>query len=220
LRPDQRAHRAIERGIEQYRRGDFAGAAAQFARADSADAHYDRGNALAKAGKLEDAVAAYDEALKRRPGMADAAANRNAVLAALKRRQGGKGERSGNKGNASKQSQQSRNCAPGDANCQSRDDARRQPRNGAGQQTKAASPKPGDPGRQAQADAAQRERMQRAIKEAQARRAKSEKPLTPRQRERRLSDEAALMRVPDEPGNLLREKFRLEYERRQSGGSR
>ena len=220
LRPDQRAHRAIDRGIERYRRGDFAGAAAQFAKADTADAHYDRGNALAKAGQLEDAVAAYDEALKRSPGMADATANRNAVLAAIKRRDGRKGDQSGNRGDASKPSQQSRNCTPGDANCRTQQDARRQPRNGGAESSQASPPKPADPGRQAQADAAQRERMQRAIREAQARRAKGAKPMTPQQRERQLSDEAALSRVPDEPGNLLREKFRLEYERRQSGGAR
>jgi Ca-activated chloride channel family protein len=222
LRADQRAHRAVDRGIERYRRGDYAGAAAQFALSGSADAHYDRGNALAKAGKLEDAVSAYDAALARRPGMPDAVANRNAVLAAIRRRQGGKGDQSGNRGEASKQSQQSRNCAPGDANCQNRQDTPRRPQTGnASQPSKAASPpKPADAGKQAQADAAQRERMQRAIREAQAKAPVAARAMTPQQRERRMSDEAALMRVPDEPGNLLREKFRLEHERRQMGGGR
>ena len=42
---------------------------------------------------------------------------------------------------------------------------------------------------------------------------------TPQQRERRLANEAWLRRVPDDPGSLLREKFRLEHERRQLGGS-
>ncbi|WP_133479637.1 VWA domain-containing protein [Cognatilysobacter segetis] len=221
LRPDQRAHRAVDRGIEQYRRGDYAGAAATFARADTADAHYDRGNALAKAGKLEDAVSAYDEALKRAPGMPDAVANRRAVLAALKRREGGRDGQQGNKGDASKSSQQSRNCAPGDANCQTKPQTPRQPQTGkASQPSQAQPPKPADASKQAQADAAQRARMQKAIRDAQAKAAKSATArMTPAQRERRLSDDAALMRVPDEPGNLLREKFRLEYERRQMGGS-
>jgi Ca-activated chloride channel family protein len=222
LRPDQRAHRAVDRGIERYRRGDYAGAAAQFAQSDSADAHYDRGNALAKAGKLEDAVSAYDAALARHPGMPDAVANRNAVLAAIKRRQGGKGDQSGNRGDASKQSQQSRNCEPGDANCQNRQDTPRKPNTGnATSPAKAPSPpKPADAAKQAQADAAQRERMQRAIREAQAKASAATRAMTPQQRERSMSDEAALMRVPDEPGNLLREKFRLEHERRQAGGGR
>ena len=42
---------------------------------------------------------------------------------------------------------------------------------------------------------------------------------TPQQRERRLANEAWLRRVPDDPGSLLREKFRLEHERRQLRGS-
>jgi len=42
---------------------------------------------------------------------------------------------------------------------------------------------------------------------------------TAAERERRLANEAWLSRVPDEPGGLLRAKFRLEYERRQQGGN-
>jgi Ca-activated chloride channel family protein len=38
---------------------------------------------------------------------------------------------------------------------------------------------------------------------------------TAEQRERRIANQAQLQRVPDDPGALLRAKFRLEYERRQ-----
>jgi Ca-activated chloride channel homolog len=41
---------------------------------------------------------------------------------------------------------------------------------------------------------------------------------SPAERERRLATEAWLQRVPDDPGGLLRAKFRLEYERRQQEG--
>src|SRR5690606_24627844 len=50
-----------------------------------ADAAYNRGNALAKAGRYEEAIAAYDEALGRQPGMDDAIANRALVEAAMRR---------------------------------------------------------------------------------------------------------------------------------------
>jgi Ca-activated chloride channel family protein len=46
------------------------------------------------------------------------------------------------------------------------------------------------------------------------------RPQTAEQRERQLSNDAALRRIADEPGTLLREKFRLEHERRQRGGGR
>ena len=38
------------------------------------------------------------------------------------------------------------------------------------------------------------------------------------ERERRQALETWLRRVPDEPGGLLKSKFRLEYERRQREG--
>ncbi|WP_039913440.1 vWA domain-containing protein [Cellvibrio mixtus] len=63
----------------QYRAGDYEGAAQNFARFDTADAHYNRGNALAKAKKLPEALKAYDEALKKQPDMADAKKNRQLV---------------------------------------------------------------------------------------------------------------------------------------------
>ncbi|MGN6520532.1 MAG: VWA domain-containing protein [Dokdonella sp.] len=74
------------RGGAAYRSGDFAAAESAYAQAAGADAAYNRGNALAKLGRYEEAIAAYDEALKREPGMADAEANRKAVEDFMHRR--------------------------------------------------------------------------------------------------------------------------------------
>ena len=74
--------------------------------------------------------------------------------------------------------------------------------------------------------------MQQALREQQAKQdaqGKDGKPQqapgergkpaeTDEQRERRLANEAWLQRVPDDPGALLRARFRLEAERRQGGG--
>ncbi|RYZ82372.1 MAG: VWA domain-containing protein, partial [Moraxellaceae bacterium] len=49
----------------EYRTGNYSAAAEHYAKSDTAEAHYNRGNALAKAGKLEDAIKAYDAALSR-----------------------------------------------------------------------------------------------------------------------------------------------------------
>src|SRR5581483_4192707 len=73
------------RASAAYRAGDFASAARDFASADTADAQYDLGNALAKQGRYEEAIAAYDAALKRAPDLADARANKQAVEDWLKR---------------------------------------------------------------------------------------------------------------------------------------
>jgi Ca-activated chloride channel family protein len=76
------AHDPDLRATAAYRAGDFEAATSDFARNDenaSADADYNRGNALAKQGKYPEAIAAYDEALARAPQMEDASANKKAV---------------------------------------------------------------------------------------------------------------------------------------------
>lgn len=74
------------RGSAHYRAGDYQAAAQAFAQADTADAHYNRGNALARSGDLDAAIAAYDLALKSNPEMSDARANK-ALLESLKQQQ-------------------------------------------------------------------------------------------------------------------------------------
>jgi Ca-activated chloride channel family protein len=69
-----------------YRARRFDEAAAHFAVHDTADAHYNRGNALARDGDFESAIAAYDAALARSPAMQDALFNRSLVREALARR--------------------------------------------------------------------------------------------------------------------------------------
>ncbi|TXH66218.1 MAG: hypothetical protein E6Q88_12355 [Lysobacteraceae bacterium] len=68
--------------------------------------------------------------------------------------------------------------------------------------------------------------MRRALEEGstpktgQERKAGDTRQETPAQRAQRLANEASLQRVPDNPGGLLREKFKLEQERRRRGGDR
>lgn len=75
------------RGSASYRTGDFESAAEDYAKVGNADGAYNEGNALAKLGKYEDAIAAYDRALETAPGMDDAKANKAAVEEFLKRQQ-------------------------------------------------------------------------------------------------------------------------------------
>ncbi|GMV29665.1 MAG: hypothetical protein AMXMBFR59_17900 [Rhodanobacteraceae bacterium] len=94
-RPDQQAWQSLQggdaasaatlardpdlRGAARFRAGDPAGAAADWASGASADAAYNFGNALAQQGQYEQAIAAWDEALRRDPEHADAQANKAAV---------------------------------------------------------------------------------------------------------------------------------------------
>jgi Ca-activated chloride channel family protein len=206
-RSDQQAHRRLEQGAQAYRKGDYAAAAKAWRGVPGADAAYNRGNALARQGQYQDAIAAYDEALRERPGMADALANRKAVQAAIKRkppdqgRQPGAGDPGDGKGTP--------NAQPGDE---------------AARQQDAGAAKP-DAARQA-ADAAQRAAAREAARHArpgdqglpQDARMRQDTRETPAQHERRLANQARLQRVPDDPGGLLRARLQLEYERRQAEG--
>lgn len=98
--PDQQGRRHFERGefIEAaglfqdplwqgtalYRAGEFEKAARAFARRDTAEAHYNQGNAWLMNGKYEAAIASYDRALAKRPGWQQAADNRDLAAARLK----------------------------------------------------------------------------------------------------------------------------------------
>ena len=234
-RDDQREHARIAQGADAYRKGEYAAAEQAFSGIDGADAYYNRANALAKQGKYDDAIAAYDQALQREPGMEDAIENRKIVDAARKRKPpSGQGDQQ----NESPQNSQSQS-----------QDGQGEPKQGPGksQPPKQGQPQPSPPkpspatqtpaSRTAQqkaeeaetqqaADAAQRERMRQAMAQAdktsaQKNNADAQNAMpaeTAEQRERRQAVEAWLRRVPDEPGGLLKTKFRLEYERRQKEG--
>ena len=71
------------RAVELYRAGRYQDAATLFGNGDGADDHYNRGNALALAGHLRSAVAAYREALARDDEHADAHYNLAVVRSLL-----------------------------------------------------------------------------------------------------------------------------------------
>ena len=63
------------RASAHYRAGEFAQAAENFSADTSATGQFNRGNALAKAGQLEDAQQAYQQALQQQPDFSDASSN-------------------------------------------------------------------------------------------------------------------------------------------------
>jgi Ca-activated chloride channel family protein len=81
------AEQPAQRGTASYRLGDFEEAVQDFAAVDGADAQYNRGNALAKSGRLEDAIAAYDQALAEEPEMEDASYNKALIEKLLKQQE-------------------------------------------------------------------------------------------------------------------------------------
>lgn len=69
------------RGAAYFRAGDFENAAAVFGRIPTAEASYNRGNALVMLGRYEEAIKSYEQALKLRPGWVEAEQNRDIAQA-------------------------------------------------------------------------------------------------------------------------------------------
>lgn len=94
-RPDQQGAAALSAGkpaeaaklfaqpdwkaAADYQSGDYAASAASYAKLAGTENQYNLGNALARSGKLEDAVGAYDRVLAQEPRHADAKFNRDLV---------------------------------------------------------------------------------------------------------------------------------------------
>lgn len=103
LRPDQRGAQAFAekryeesaadfehpgwRAAARYRAGDYEAAAESLKGLSDATSLYNRGNALAKSGQLEQALKAYDQALAERPDDEDAHFNRDLVERLLQQQQ-------------------------------------------------------------------------------------------------------------------------------------
>ncbi len=224
-RPDQQAARALAqkdyerasriaedpllRGIAEYRRGNYQQALENFSQANGATADYDRGNALAKLGRYEEAIAAYDSALKSAPDMEDAQVNKAAVEALLRQQEqrqekNASQDRDGKK-NDGKQSEPSPQNEDSQMNGQSgqaeqspqgKPSGRDKPsqQNQQGEQTEAAAKK-NDADKHAFADAA------KALeeKEAEKNTAKEQKPADQAKTEKQLEKQTGQQAANDEP---------------------
>ena len=238
-RPDQRALRALEaeqaeraaelfenpewRSAAQYRAGQFEQSAASLSNVESATGHYNRGNALAKAGQLPAAIAAYDRALELDPANEDARYNRDLVAEQLRQNpeqhlqqpqepsdgeQGQQGDsdqaqsQSGEQqdGSESGDQQQSEQGDQGESGeSQANDGSQEQP-----EEPSDAEAQPDDGGEQ-NANAGEE-----GAEEA------TEGAAGPEDVEQWASEQAAeqwLRRVPQDPGGLLRRKFLYQYQR-------
>ncbi|MDH0649995.1 tetratricopeptide repeat protein, partial [Pseudomonas sp. GD03867] len=214
LRRDQQGQRLLERqrpaeaarhfqdpqwrGMALYQAGDFAGAAAAFAQGNDAAAHYNRGNALARAGELEAALDAYEQALERQPDLKPALDNQVLVQQLLQQREAKAEEQPANAdaqdtpgndtdGNSSSSSSQAQGTPGSDEQAQSQ------------QAGDNASTTQVSPGNAAGDDDSITQPPQRPVS-------------TSLDAEQRQALEQWLREIPDNPAELLRRKFWYEQQ--------
>ncbi|MBC3957921.1 VWA domain-containing protein [Pseudomonas triticifolii] len=215
LRPDQQGQRLLEqrrpaeaaqrfenpqwKGVAFYEAGDYASAAQRFAEGNTAADHYNRGNALARSGELEAALDAYEQALERQPDFPAAVNNRALVQSLLDQantRQPAKNEQqNAEQDEAGQQASQdqTRNTSPSEQNNAQPDD-----------NNSSDSPPP-DSTSGVETSGASNDDEQTTRPPLQG----ADSPITG---ERRQELEQWLRQIPDDPGELLRRKFRYEQQ--------
>lgn len=257
LRKDQQGARAMKEGVPataaelftdqqwraaaQYRAGNYQDVL-ELQQGDSSDALYNRGNALARLGRLEEARQAYDQAIEKDPANEDAIYNRDLVQEQLDRQQ-----------HQQQQSQQQQQDDQGDQGDQGQEqgqaeqgeDASNQPESGDGMQEREAGQEERDRAEEAQPeesprDGEQQERSAEAGKaegqevnsgkpeaegddsDPEARQSTAAEMEQQEQSAERQEIEKQLRAIPDDPGGLWRRKFKYQYDQqyRQQGEER
>ncbi|PAV50008.1 hypothetical protein CK486_02105 [Pseudomonas sp. HAR-UPW-AIA-41] len=212
-------------GMAHYAAGDYAAAAERFAQFDTASAHYNRGNALAKGGELAAALDAYDIALEKQPDLEAARHNRALVEQLLRQQQQQQQQQQQSQQEPSsgdqhgQGAQQSPPSPAQDTDKQRGESGTAQkpaenPAPSTQQRPDQAQPpstaKPQEPANTGQGDAAQRDT------------ATAEKPEQPASiaseglsSEQQQALEQWLRQIPDDPAELLKRKFWIEQQQRQ-----
>jgi len=174
-----------------YRTGDFVNAGQSWAQQNQADSHYNYANALAQLGQFDAAIAEYDAALALDPEMEDAVFNRDLVEQMKKQQE--------------QQEQQDQKDKEGESDEEQSGDESEQ-----GEQGDEQSSEDQQEGQQGEEES-----------DAQKDGEETGRPSDAEMQQNWSEEDAQAMeqwlrRIPDDPGGLLRRKFRNEHERRGS----
>lgn len=208
----------------QYKAGEYDKALESLKSSKSAISAYNQGNALAKAGRLEEAVKAYEKALGLNPNDADAKHNKEIVEKELEKQQQKKQDqqKKDDKQQSNGESQKNK-----DGEQSEKPDEQQQDQDKTGE-------KPEQKPEQKQSDQQQSEEHQQQQNKAeenkpedekseQAEQGKDEAKQQAKQQtpvnaepsdEQQQANEQWLNRIPDDPAGLLRRKFKYQYGQR------
>lgn len=223
------------RATAQYQAGEFKSAVQNFQKNDTANAHYNRGNALAKAGKFPEAIKAYDSALQLQADMDDAQFNRE-LLEKLQQQDQEKSqdqdqekqdqEPSEDQQDGDQQDSENSDQQPEDSSSEdSKQDQDEEQSDNSEQQPseKDTEESPEQPEEQPEEQSEQQsdeqapdapEEADQQPQNAEAQSAEED----PQSEQEKQAMEQWLRKIPDEPSGLLRRKFDYEHRLRQQQG--
>ena len=192
------------RATAHYRNQDFEAAAQDFATSAGVENDYNRGNALARSGDLEGALATFDQVLASDPEHEDAAFNK-ALIEQLLEQQSQEQDAS-DEGEGSEQNPQ--DGSQGEENQESDE---QDPSQDAQSQQDSDSADASEPSAEEREQAAAEQAKEDQAQEGEETLQETDEALDP---EEAQALEQWLKRVPDDPGGLLRRKFEQQFEER------
>jgi Ca-activated chloride channel family protein len=213
----------MRRGNALYRAGEFNAAIKAFAAQDSAESWFNRGNSFAGKGDLAQASEAYAEALQRRPGWAEAAQNKATVDEMLQQQSERNEQSDGQQSGENDQREHGEQSEGESAQSETGSPSTQQP------PPEGNDPPPSEADTDQQNDTSS-ETPESATDTQQGVDSDSKTSLAEEQQaaaaqlmrddltdEEREELEQLLRRIPNDPALLLRNRLRLEAERRQHG---
>ena len=190
------------RGAASYRAQDYESAIAAFSASDTPDGHYNRGNALALAGNYAEAIAAYDIAISLEPEHSDAISNKAIIEQLLEEQESEQGENQEGENQENQSEQNSQN------------ESEEQNENSENQDQES---------QEGNEDQQQNEQQNEAPEEQESSESNSEQNTPSQSSNEEFEEQQALeqwlRRIEDDPGELLRRKFRYQYRQRQLNGT-
>jgi Ca-activated chloride channel family protein len=196
-----------------YKAGDYDKALEALKAAPNA---YNQGNALAKKGQLQEALAAYNQALKQNPNDEDAKFNKDLVEKELEKQQqkqkqdkNGQGDKQQPSDKSGKSDQQQ------DPQQQQGDEGKPEQKPEQNPQDSKAGNESENEQNQEQKKAEQQQAQQADSKDKDKGDKEEQKAQTPQDSqqstEQQQANEQWLKRIPDDPAGLLRRKFKYQY---------
>jgi len=189
-------------GAANYRAQNYEAAVAAYSAVDTPDGHYNRGNSLALTGNYAEAIAAYDLTLSVDPNHTDAITNKEIVEQLLEQEEAESGENQDGDSQENESEQNSENESEQEQENSDQQDQQSQEGNQDQQQQE-----------QENAPPEEQEGSESNSEQNQASESTNE------EFEEQQALEQWLRRIEDDPGELLRRKFRFQYRQRQLNGT-
>ncbi len=236
LNKDQQAMRALDnkqpaaaaelfrdkdwRAVAEYRAGRYAAAAELLQDKTDERGMYNKGNALARQGHYQQAIAAYADVLQKNPDHADAGYNKALLEALLEQQNAARQEPDDGRQSAPGEAPERQETPAAGAERQARPGQDRPEQGQAEQNTEDmakaerqdADRQPDPQAGQQPADTPPASQEQQAERQQATDTARQDGPESAPPDEAQLAAEQWLRRIPDDPGGLLRRKFQYQYQ--------